>query len=96
MGDIEVREAEGLVTRNGERVPLTTTEFRLMCEFAAHPGQVLSREQLLERVWGYDYFGDSRLVDAHIRRLRLKIEEQPDQPTAIQTVRGLGYKLVVP
>jgi DNA-binding response OmpR family regulator len=66
----------------------------LLCEFADHPGMVMSRDQLLERVWGYEYLGDSRLVDAHIRRLRVKIEEQPMNPTIIQTVHGMGYKLV--
>jgi DNA-binding response OmpR family regulator len=55
---------------------------------------VMSRDQLLERVWGYEYLGDSRLVDAHIRRLRVKIEDQPMNPTIIQTVHGMGYKLV--
>lgn len=95
IGDLELREAEGQVLRHGEPVPLTKTEFRLLCEFAAHPNQVLSRDQLLERVWGYDYLGDSRLVDAHIRRLRTKIEAHPDDPELIVTVRGLGYRLVV-
>jgi DNA-binding response OmpR family regulator len=55
---------------------------------------VLSRDQLLERVWGYDYLGDSRLVDAHVRRLRVKIEDQPDEPKLILTVRGIGYRLM--
>jgi DNA-binding response OmpR family regulator len=55
---------------------------------------VLSRDQLLERVWGYEYLGDSRLVDAHVRRLRLKIEDQPDDPQLIVTVRGIGYRLL--
>jgi DNA-binding response OmpR family regulator len=66
----------------------------LLCELAVHSGIVLSRDQLLERIWGYDYFGDARLVDAHIRRLRTKIEDDPADPTLIVTVRGLGYKLV--
>ena len=57
---------------------------------------VLSRDQLLERVWGYDYLGDSRLVDAHVRRLRVKVEDQPEEPTLILTVRGIGYRLHVP
>ena len=73
-------------------MPLTKTEFLLLCEFADHAGMVLSRDQLLERVWGYDYLGDSRLVDAHIRRLRVKIEDQPDDPKLIVTVRGIGYR----
>ncbi|HRA21835.1 MAG TPA: helix-turn-helix domain-containing protein, partial [Anaerolineae bacterium] len=85
-----------VVLRGGSDVELTRTEFRLFCELAHHLGQVLSREQLLERVWGYDYFGDSRLVDAHIHRLRLKVEESPDRPVHLLTVRGLGYKLVAP
>jgi DNA-binding response OmpR family regulator len=55
---------------------------------------VLSRDQLLERVWGYEYLGDSRLVDAHVRRLRVKIEDQPDEPRIIVTARGLGYRLI--
>jgi DNA-binding response OmpR family regulator len=66
----------------------------LLVEFADHPGMVLSRDQLLERVWGYEYLGDSRLVDAHVRRLRVKIETQPDEPTMIVTVRGMGYRLL--
>ena len=79
--------------KDGEELSLTKTEFRLLCEFADHAGAVLSRDQLLERVWGYDYFGDTRLVDAHIRRLRTKVEVDPGEPQLIVTVRGLGYKL---
>ena len=78
----------------GDEVSLTKTEFRLLNEFADHVGSVLSRDYLLERVWGYEYLGDSRLVDAHVRRLRVKIEDQPDDPKIILTVRGLGYRLV--
>jgi YD repeat-containing protein len=62
---------------------------------AAVNGRVLSREDILERVWGYDYFGDGRLVDVHIRRLRTKIEPHPATPTFLVTVRGAGYKLVL-
>ncbi len=79
--------------KGGEPVSLTKTEFRLLCEFADHAGLVLSRDQLLERVWGYDYLGDSRLVDAHVRRLRVKVEDQADDPRLIVTVRGIGYRL---
>ena len=93
FGDLELRREQGIVLKRGEEVPLTKTEFLLLCEFADHAGMVLSRDQLLERVWGYDYLGDSRLVDAHIRRLRVKIEDQPDDPKHIVTVRGIGYKL---
>lgn len=91
-GDLEIIPSEGLVRRAGEDIHLTRTEFRLLCELAEHPGQLFSREQLLEHVWGYDYFGDGRIVDVHIRRLRLKIEANPTAPVHVVTVRGLGYK----
>lgn len=94
VGEVEIEPAGGTVKVRGTNVPLTKTEFRLLCELGAHVGMVLSREQLLERVWGYDYFGDARLVDAHVRRLRTKIEPDPSEPQHIVTVRGLGYKLV--
>lgn len=94
FGDIDVRRDQGLVFKGGKEVSLTKTEFNLLCEFADHPNIVLSRDQLLERVWGYDYLGDSRLVDAHVRRLRVKIEDQPDEPRLIVTVRGIGYRLM--
>jgi len=94
FGDIELRREQGVVLKGGNEVSLTKTEFRLLCEFADHAGSVLSRDQLLERVWGYEYLGDSRLVDAHVRRLRVKVEDHPDEPKIILTVRGLGYRLV--
>ena len=82
------------VTRGDDEIPLTATEFRLLLELAHHRGQVLTRDQLLERVWGYSYLGDSRLVDVHVQRLRAKIEADPAQPAVILTVRGVGYKAV--
>ena len=94
FGDVEIRREQGIVLKSGEEVNLTKTEFRLLCEFADHAGAVLSRDQLLERVWGYEYLGDSRLVDAHVRRLRLKIEDKPDEPRLIVTARGVGYRLM--
>ncbi|MGB0111803.1 MAG: response regulator transcription factor [Ilumatobacteraceae bacterium] len=94
FGDIEVRREQGIVLKGGVELNLTKTEFRLICEFADHAGAVLSRDQLLERVWGYEYLGDSRLVDAHVRRLRLKIEDHPDEPRLIVTARGVGYRLM--
>jgi DNA-binding response OmpR family regulator len=94
FGDVELRREQGVVLKSGDEVNLTKTEFRLLCEFADHAGMVLSRDQLLERVWGYDYLGDSRLVDAHVRRLRVKVEDQPDDPRLIVTVRGIGYRLM--
>lgn len=95
FGDVELRRDLSVVLKGGIEVALTRTEFDLLCEFADHPNMVLSRDQLLERVWGYEYLGDSRLVDAHIRRLRVKIEDQPDAPKIIGTVRGMGYRLIV-
>ncbi|MEI8051093.1 MAG: response regulator transcription factor [Actinomycetes bacterium] len=95
FGDFELIPDEGVLRRSdGSDVHCTRTEFRLLCELAASPNKVLSREQLLERVWGYDYFGDGRLVDVHMRRLRTKIEQDPALPEHLQTVRGMGYKLV--
>jgi len=93
FGDLEIVPEEGVVQRNGAEVHLTKTEFRLLVELASSPGRVFSREVLLERVWGYGYFGDGRLVDVHVRRLRTKIEADPANPRHVVTVRGLGYKL---
>jgi DNA-binding response OmpR family regulator len=93
-GRLEIVPDEGVVRREGAEVHLTRTEFRLLCELAAAPGRLFSREALLESVWGYEYIGDSKLVDAHIHRLRSKIEEDPANPQHVVTVRGLGYKAV--
>jgi len=93
FGELELSPEEGKVTRSGEEIHLTKTEFRLLCELAENAGKVFSRENLLDRVWGYDYFGDGRLVDVHIRRLRTKIEADPANPRYVVTVRGLGYRL---
>ena len=79
--------------RAGERVHLTRTEFRLLLELAGASGRIVTREQLLQKVWGYDYFGDTRLLDVHIRRLRRKIEANPDDPEVVLTVRGTGYRI---
>jgi DNA-binding response OmpR family regulator len=94
IGDVEIDRSMSIVRKSGTEVALTKTEYRLLVEFADHPGMVLSRDQLLERVWGYEYLGDSRLVDAHVRRLRVKVETQPEEPTMIVTVRGMGYRLL--
>ena len=92
-GDLEIIPQEGVVTLAGEQLHLTKTEFRLLVELATNQGRVFSREALLERVWGHGYFGDGRLVDVHIRRLRTKVEADPANPRHVVTVRGLGYKL---
>jgi DNA-binding response OmpR family regulator len=92
FGDLEIRPLAGEVLREGEPVAVTRTEFRLLCELAEHAGMVLSRRQLLARVWEYEH-GDERLVDVHVGRLRQKIEAEPGNPQRLVTVRGLGYKL---
>jgi DNA-binding response OmpR family regulator len=93
FGNLEIIPDEGKVTLGGKDVPLTKTEFRLLCELAHDPNGVFSREVLLDKVWGHGYFGDGRLVDVHIRRLRMKVEVDPAEPTHVVTVRGLGYRL---
>ncbi len=93
VGELSVRIAEGRVVRDGAEVPLTKTEFRLLCALVLARGAVVTREQLLERVWEYGYFGDTRLLDVHVRRLRRKIEPDPGQPTHVVTVRGVGYRM---
>jgi len=92
IGEIEIYPEEDVVRRAGTEVHLTRTEFRLLVELAGAAGRVVTREELLKRVWGYDYFGDTRLLDVHIRRLRRKIERDPDDPECVLTVRGRGYK----
>jgi len=93
FGDLELIPEEGKVLRGGTEAHLTKTEFRLLCELAQNRGKVFSREELLDKVWGYDYFGDGRLVDVHIRRLRTKVEADAAAPRHVVTVRGLGYRL---
>jgi DNA-binding response OmpR family regulator len=93
FGAIELRPEAGEVLVDEQQVHLTRTEFRLLCELADQSGRVLSRQQLLDRVWGYDVYGDERLVDVHMGRLRRKVERDPANPAHLVTVRGLGYKL---
>ncbi len=93
FGDLEIIPDEGKVNLDRKEVHLTKTEFRLLCELASNPGRVFSRESLLDKVWGYGYFGDGRLVDVHVRRLRTKIEPDAANPRHVVTVRGLGYRL---
>ncbi len=92
MRDLQVDAAGFRVTRSGSPVDLTATEFRLLLELARNPGRVLSREQLLRRVWGYDYLGDSRLVDMAVKRVRDKLGDDPRHPRYVTTVRGAGYR----
>ncbi|KZM70108.1 response regulator transcription factor [Nocardia terpenica] len=83
----------GTVRRGAEPIHLTLTEFRVLCELAEPPGRVLSRTELLHRVWDRGFFSDERIVDVHVRRLRTKIERDPSAPRLVVTVRGLGYRL---
>jgi two-component system response regulator MtrA len=92
-GGVTITPDRGEVSVDGRPVHLTKTEFRLLYELATHPGRVFSREMLLERVWDYGYFGDARIVDVHIGRLRAKIEPDTSNPRYLVTVRGFGYKL---
>jgi two-component system response regulator MtrA len=92
IGPVVIDVAGRTAANDGREIPLTRTEFDLLVELVRHAGQVLARDVLLDRIWGYDYLGDSRLVDVAIGRLRAKIEADPARPTLILTVRGAGYK----
>jgi DNA-binding response OmpR family regulator len=89
---LRLDEASRTVTLDGQDIPLTTKEFDLLWFFARHPHQVFTRTQLLDHVWGYEFYGDPSTVTVHIRRLREKIERDPSQPRYVLTVWGVGYK----
>jgi two-component system, OmpR family, response regulator MtrA len=93
VGDLEIDTGAFVARKAGVELRLTRTEFALLAELAARPGQVFTRELLLQTVWGYDYLGDSRLVDVAVQRLRAKIEDDPSRPARLTTVRGVGYRL---
>ena len=92
FGRLEVDEAAREVRAGGARVHLKPREFTLLLELVSNPGVALSRRTLLERVWGFDYCGDERTVDSHVRRIRMKIEEHAESPELIETVHGFGYR----
>lgn len=96
IGDLLIQPEAYLVKKRGEAIELTHREFELIHYLAKHIGQVMTREHLLQAVWGYDYFGDVRTVDVTIRRLREKVEDNPSFPTWIITRRGVGYYLSHP
>lgn len=96
LGSLRIDLAGRTVERDGRDIPLTRTEFDLLIDLARRPGQVFTRDLLLDHVWGYDYLGDSRLVDVAIGRLRAKVEVDPAAPELILTVRGAGYKAARP
>ena len=93
VGDLTIHPEAYTVSKNGQRIELTHREFELLHYLAQHLGQVMTREHLLQTVWGYDYFGDVRTVDVTVRRLREKIEDNPSRPTWLVTRRGVGYYL---
>lgn len=93
VGAITIHEDAYVVSKRGEEIELTHREFELLHYLAKHLGQVMTREHLLQTVWGYDYFGDVRTVDVTVRRLREKIEDTPSHPTWLITRRGVGYFL---
>ncbi|HET7627687.1 MAG TPA: response regulator YycF [Bacillales bacterium] len=93
IGDLSIHPDAYLVTKRGESIELTHREFELLHYLAKHLGQVMTREHLLQTVWGYDYFGDVRTVDVTVRRLREKVEDNPSRPAWIVTRRGVGYYL---
>ncbi len=92
FSDFAVDRDQRRVTRDGEDVHLTAKEFDLLWLLSNHPGQVFTRDQLLDRIWGYEFYGNIRTVDVHIRHLREKLEPDPDHPRYILTVWGVGYK----
>jgi two-component system alkaline phosphatase synthesis response regulator PhoP len=95
FGSISVNFPNAEVLRDGEPIHLSAREFQLLCHFAEHPGVVLSRDELLDAVWGYNAMPTTRTVDVHVARLRQKLEANPSHPQYIRTVIGLGYKFVV-
>lgn len=91
-GSLAVDVMRHQVTRDGKPIDLTAKEFDLLVMLMKNRGRVMTRDTLLDKVWGVEYFGDTRTVDVHVRYLRQKIEEDPDTPVCIQTVRGVGYR----
>lgn len=96
VGDLTIYPDAYDVSRRGQKIDLTHREFELLYYLAKHLGQVMTREHLLQTVWGYDYFGDVRTVDVTVRRLREKIEDNPSHPEWLATRRGVGYFLKNP
>ena len=92
IGDVSIDVAGHVVARNGTPIQLTPLEFDLLAALARKPGHVFTREQLLEQVWGYRHAADTRLVNVHVQRLRAKVENDPERPELVLTVRGVGYK----
>lgn len=92
IGDLTISTNAHEVRRGNQSLTLTPLEFDLLVALASNPGQVFTREQLLDQVWGYQYKADTRLVNVHVQRLRAKVEHDPDNPRIVMTVRGVGYR----
>ena len=95
-GPIVIDRLEHTATKDGKDLNLTPMEFELLFMLAAAAGEAISRSSLLKNVWGYENSGDTRLVNVHVQRLRAKVEDDPENPQIVQTVRGIGYKFVTP
>ncbi len=91
VGDLQLDTATHEVTRAGRLIDLTVTEYNLLHLFMSHPGQVLDRQTILNQVWGYDFLGETNIIEVYVRYLREKIEDSPGSPRFIQTIRGVGY-----
>lgn len=93
FGDLYLNTSTREVTRHGRQIELTATEYNLLLLFMSHPRQVLDRQTILNRVWGYDFLGETNIIEVYVRYLREKIEDSPSTPRLIQTIRGVGYVL---
>jgi DNA-binding response OmpR family regulator len=91
-GDLTIDVRKRTVSRDGVGLALKPKEFELLSFFARNPGKAFTRDQLLNQIWGYDFAGDTRTVDVHVRWLRQKIEDEPERPTRVITIRGVGYR----
>ena len=95
LGEFKLNLRSRTLTKNGRYIELTQVEFQMMEYFFANPGAALSRTDILNKVWGCEYFGEEKIVDVNIRRLRMKVEEEPSEPRHLTTIWGIGYKWIV-
>jgi two-component system response regulator RegX3 len=96
VGDVHLDPGRHEVTIRGSSVALPLKEFELLSLLLEHAGRVLTRDTLIDRIWGHDYVGDTKTLDVHVKRLRAKVETDPSNPERIVTIRGLGYKYEIP
>ena len=95
LGNFKLNLRSRTLTKNGKFIELTQVEFQMMEYFFTNPGAALSRTDILNKVWGGEYFGEEKIVDVNVRRLRMKIEDEPSNPRYIATIWGIGYKWIV-